>query len=344
VLRFPTLDQQLEPETRGRIVNTQTELLVSTLQAIWQRAINTCMAQSYIIPVLNTRVSPTQNECITGLIRRQYCILPPQLGWSSCPDIGDNRREFVQDLGAGIGPIPTQPADRPYDIGVRVTARADIQVGFEGTITNDEGSIDLDFATRARLSIDRDTAAPGDVVTVSTSHQPQQPFMMVSRYPFVDLALNLFAYATASVDAQYAGVDYDTGNQINQSRQIYSIDTRNNPQSVNGIVVFSGGTRELFGAADLTGVEAHRRDLPVVQNKFEYHSRGRPDHPKCPRRKRPSSAFPSAFRWRTSCSRCRGWTRRRCRASIAIRARGRCAISIPATVPSPARHRRARAR
>jgi len=274
VVRFHVLDEQLGPDTRGTIANTQTELPVSTLVVIWQRAINTCRAQSFTIPIINIQISPTESECITGNIRRQYCIAPPQLGWSGCPDIFDNRREFVRDLGAGIGARPTQPAERPYDIGVRVTANADFQVGFEGMLTNDEGSVDLDFATRARLSIDRDSAAPGDIVTVSTSHVPQQPFVMVSRYPFVDLALNVFAYATASVDAQYAGVDYGTGNQINRSQQIYSIDTRNNPQAVNGTVVFSNGERELFGVRlELTGVEARVLDttIPVLQNKIDYH-------------------------------------------------------------------------
>ena len=53
LVRFHVLNQQFGPRTQGRIVNTQTALPVSTLVAIWTRALNICRAQSFTIPVLN---------------------------------------------------------------------------------------------------------------------------------------------------------------------------------------------------------------------------------------------------------------------------------------------------
>jgi hypothetical protein len=78
-------EEHIAPTVKGQIKRVPEELPVSTLQVIWQRAIDTCLAQSYTVPVIGTKISPTLSECVTGNISRKYCVAPPQLGW---PDFG----------------------------------------------------------------------------------------------------------------------------------------------------------------------------------------------------------------------------------------------------------------
>jgi hypothetical protein len=186
-LRFDVLNQQDEQLRKGRIVNSQVPLSLATTQAIWQRALGICRAQSYTLTVAGIDLatfSPSETECINGEIRRNYCVAPPHLGWDLCPDpFGGNRKTWVKDLGPGIGPKPTSGTSRPYDFGAIVTMNSDVRVGFEGSYRYDLGSVDVDYSAQARLSIDTDSAQPGDTVTITTSYVDGAPYVMNSRYP-----------------------------------------------------------------------------------------------------------------------------------------------------------------
>ena len=104
-LRF--IDEHVSPTSKGRIERVTEEVPLTTLQNIWQRALDQCMAQSFTVPVVGATISPTMNECITGTVSRPYCTVPPKLDWSfPCAD----ERTYTRNVGAGTGPRPTQPA------------------------------------------------------------------------------------------------------------------------------------------------------------------------------------------------------------------------------------------
>ncbi|MEM7503946.1 MAG: hypothetical protein AAF417_18015 [Pseudomonadota bacterium] len=282
-LRFDVLNEQTETQ-RGRIENSQVPLSVATLQAIWTRAINTCTSQSYTVPVVGTRISPSQTECINGEIRRNYCVAPPQLGWSVCPNVGNNRRTFVRDLGPGIGPRPTQPAKRPYDFGAIVSMTTDVKVGFEGSYSYDLGSVDIDYSAQASLNFDKDSAEPGEEVTITTSLSDREPYLMTSRYPSFELALDMYSYATMSIDADYAGVDEANGDQVRATRNLHTIDSRENPDAIDGFVPFTDGEERLFGVLlDSTGYTTTvLGEEELIEARYEYNLTypfGSPDEP-----------------------------------------------------------------
>ena len=294
-LRFDILNEQTESQ-RGRIENSRVPLSVATLQAIWQRSLNTCTSQSYTVPVIDLTIRPSQSECINGEIRRNYCVAPPQLGWNLCPNIGNNRRTYVRDLGPGIGPRPTQPAKRPYDFGAVVTMTSDVRIGFEGSYSYDLGSVDIDYAAQALLELDKDTANPGDEVTISTSFSDRDPYLMTSRYPSFELALDMYAYATLSVDADYAGVDESNGDQVRATRNMYRVDSRENPDTIDGFMPFTNGEERLFGVRlDSSGLTTNViGDVETVEARYEYNLTfpfGSPDVPakKAPRYESPLS-------------------------------------------------------
>jgi hypothetical protein len=142
------IDEHVPPTSKGQIKRVTEEVPVSALQNVWQRALDQCLAQSYTVPVIGTQISPTTNECITGTVARQYCTVPPKLDWDfPCAD----KRTYTRNVGAGIGPRPTQPADRPYDVGAVVTYQADVEMGVRGKIVMDGGSVDVAFAGTAAI-------------------------------------------------------------------------------------------------------------------------------------------------------------------------------------------------
>ncbi len=298
-LQFDVLKSNEPLLTRGRIVNTKVPLSVSTLQAIWQKAMDTCTGYKYKIVAAGATIatiSPSATECMNGEIRRNYCIAPPSLGWSACLDIGSNRQTYVKDLGPGIGPKPTQPTSLPYDFGAIVKMNSDVRVGFKGSYSYDLGSVDVDYAAKATLHFDKDTAQPGDEVTVTTSYTDGTPYVMSSRYPSFELALDMYAYARMSLDAEYAGVNQSNGDQVHTTRTLYSIDTRNNPDAVDGVVPFSNGSERLFGVRlDSTGLTTTiLGSQNHVDARYEYELTfpfGSPDKPgkKAPRYKLPVS-------------------------------------------------------
>jgi hypothetical protein len=242
-VNFDLINQQIGPVTRGKIVNTQVPLTVAQLQAIWQKAMNICTGTAIpIIPGVLT-IYPTATQCETGTI--QYCLVPPMLGWGSCPDpFGGNRQTYY--VGGSIGPKPTQPTTRAYDIGMLVTSSADLRMGLQGTMTRDFGSVDVSYSSFASLAADKDHAAAGDVVTLMTGYLPRNPHVMTSRYPNFRLALDLNSYFTANVSTEYAGVNQTTGDPVRKTTPLYSVDSRTNPNTTGGVMLFSGGPQSLF--------------------------------------------------------------------------------------------------
>lgn len=295
-LRFDILNEQNEMQ-RGRVENSQVPLSVATLQVIWQRAVDTCTSQSFTMPVVGTRFSPSEGECINGEVRRNYCVVPPKLGWNSCPDIGGNRKTYVRDLGMGIGPKPTKPTKRAYDFGAIVTMNSDVRVGFEGSYSYDLGSVDIDYAAQARLAIDKESAEPGELVTISTSYVDQDPYLMTSRYPSFELALDMYAYAAMEINAQYAGVNESNGNQVRSTKQLYSVDSRENPDAIDGFMPFTNGSERLFGVRlDNSGYTTTvLGDETTTEARYDYNLTYPWSAPEKPAKKAPRYKFPVSF-------------------------------------------------
>ncbi len=299
-LRFAVVDEKDTLLEKGQIKNSQVPLSVSTLQAIWQRSINTCRAQGYTIPVINKRISPSQSECINGEIRRDYCVVPPQLGWKFCPDIGKNRRTYTKNLGPGIGNKPTKPTKKPYDFGATFKMTSNLQVGFEGFYRYDLGSVDVDYTAEANITVDTDEAAADDIVTITTSFDDRDPYVMSSRYPFFELALDMYAYAVMAVDAEYAGVNESNGDQVRQSKQLHVIDSRENADAIDGFMPFTNGEERLFGIKlDTTGFTKTILGFEQKSDaKYEYNMTfpfNPPDDGKNPAKKAPKFKYPVSF-------------------------------------------------
>ena len=300
-LRFAVLDERDTLLEKGKIQNSQVPLSLATLQVIWNRALATCRAQGYTVPVIGTRISPNQTECINGEINRPYCIAPPMMTHSNCPNIGDNRRRFVRDIGGGIGPRPTQPAKRPYDFGSVVRLTSDLQIGFEGFYTYDLGSVDIDYSADANIRFDKDEAEAGDIVTVTTSVAERDPYIMNSRYPFFEMGLDMWAYAVMEAVAEYAGVDEKTGDQVRATRSLHKIDSRENPDAIDGYMPFTDGDERLLGLRlDTTGYTATiLGNEEKVEARYEYNLTwplSTPDTPENkPGKKPPKYSSPVSF-------------------------------------------------
>jgi hypothetical protein len=290
-LRFLVLDHHAS-STHGAIVRTPAQVPVYILQNIWQTAINKCLAASYTFTVPVTgqvvRIGPTQQECITGVIDR--CIIPDPLG-------GACLFRVVHDIGAEIGPKPTQPITRPYDIGVAVTSFADLELGFAGVYQHDLGSVDVTFTSAASVTVSDDNPAPGSVVTVRTSHVPRQPYVMASRYPFIDVSLKMLASANIGASLRYAGIDQTNGAQIDRTTALLEIDTRDNPAGTNGVVPFTTGSEELFGVR--LGASGFERRLfgtsTAVTNELEEQVTIPFNPPAPPAKEAPRTEWPVSF-------------------------------------------------
>ncbi len=296
-LRFDVLNEQNTQLQKGRIVNSQVPLSVATLQVIWQKAINACTSKGYTVPVAAVTINPSQSECQNGEIRRRYCVVPPKLGWSGCVNTLGNRKTYVRNLGPGIGPRPTRPARRPYDFGAIVTMHSDVRLGFEGSYSYDLGSVDIDYSAQARLQFDKNIADPGDLITISTSFSDQNPYVMTSRYPSFELALDMYSYARIALDADYAGVNDSTGDQVRSTRTLYSIDTRENPDAVDGFVPFTDGSERLFSVRlDSSGLTTTILGAQnTIETRYEYNMTFPFSSPDVPAKKAPRYKFPVSF-------------------------------------------------
>ena len=260
-LSLPFFEERIPPTTKGSIERVTEDIPVETLQRIWQQAIDKCTAQGYTVPVIGTRISPTVTECINGEIRRNYCTLPPKLGWGSCP--GFAQETFVRDLGRGIGPKPTQPAPRPFDVGAIVTYRADVEMGVRGAVVFDAGTVDVAFAGNARLQTSASEAAPGDVVTITTGWDLATPSAdLVSRYPNIDFALGSYVFMDAHAEVEYAAPDMESGDQVRGKKVLYdkkTLDSDLENVGADGIVEFAD--TEWFGVnISLAGLQVRVKE------------------------------------------------------------------------------------
>ncbi|MDY6919517.1 MAG: hypothetical protein SV765_04815 [Pseudomonadota bacterium] len=245
-IQFHLLDEHIPETTRGEIRRLPEELPVHTLQAIWERALATCQGYEYTLKVENItlfRRSPTEAECIAGEIRQNYCVAPPKLGWSGCLDAFGNRKTWVRSVGSGIGPKPTQPATRDYDLGMELRYSMDLELGIEGHFRVDPGSVAVSLAGAAGINTDVAAAAEGEVFRIRTwfSNDDAQ-YRLSSTAPNVDFAVGSFIHAQADVRTEYASVNFNTGEQERGSEVNYMADSRNTTvgnSTVDGVVRFA---------------------------------------------------------------------------------------------------------
>ncbi len=239
------LDEHIPRTTKGNIRTLPDELPVSTLQTIWNTALQRCQNTIYTLKVEGVTLfsrAPSQQECIDGDIRQKYCVAPPMLGWTGCVDIGGNRKTWIKSVGSGIGPKPTSPATRSYDIGMELAYEMDLEMGVEGHMVINPGSVDVDFAGDASLTSDREFALAGEIFEVNTRFESNEPaYRLRSRFPNIDFSLGTFIHARAKVETQYASVNYATGDQMRGGETIYAADSRNSTlgnTTADGVVRF----------------------------------------------------------------------------------------------------------
>lgn len=245
-IRFHLLDEHIPETTEGQIQRLPEELPVSTLQAIWQRALVTCQSYEYKLAVEGITLferSPSEAECIAGEIQQKYCVAPPKLGWSGCLDAFGNRKTWVKSVGSGIGPKPTQPASRDYDLGMELTYSMDLELGIEGHYQVDPGSVAVALSGEASISSDLESAAPGEVMRIQTFFvNEDENYRLSSTAPNVDFAIGSFIQSQTNVRTQYASVNFDTGEQERGSEVIYAADSRNTTvgnSTLDGVVRFA---------------------------------------------------------------------------------------------------------
>jgi hypothetical protein len=265
----PLFADRRGPVTAGRIYHLDQPIPVETAQAIWQTAVNICRTQltrtqtvSVEIPIIGTvsrscrgTVTPTESQCINGgnitpALTATCCIYGgtfPNCTNGIGPDtitVGTNSLTF--NVGPGIGPKPTTGTTRPYDIGLVASVRSDIEVGIEGELELDRGSVDVVYPTSIRVTTTADRVVPGGVFAVFATHTPGA-VELNSEYPNISLALNTYSKVDARVDLQYAGIDYTNGNQIRANRIVDAYSTAADPAAdaqgriVNAIVDVKAG-------------------------------------------------------------------------------------------------------
>lgn len=241
---FRVIDEKNELLRAGEIRTVPVDVPASTLQAKWDKALAQCMSTCFETTL--GQICPTRDECIDGKIDR--CLVPNPLG--GC------LTRFTRDLGPGIGPRPTQGATRSFDIGMELVADTEAELGMDGQMRLDPGSIDVDYSARVTVSANVDTAAAGDTVTVTTSLTAGTPYTMVTRPPNADFSLDLVARARAELKTNYAGINYEDGSQLRGENSLLVLDTMNNPAAdATGLVRFGKGAEVLGLNLSPAGVE-----------------------------------------------------------------------------------------
>ncbi len=245
LFKIHLINEQIPETVKGEIRRTPDELPLSTVLAIWSKALDTCQGYSYTLRVASitlATITPSADECINGEIRYKYCTIPLKTGWSNC--LGDRyRKTWVKDVGAGIGPRPTRPATRSYDIGMELRYSMDIQAGIEGGYILDPGTVDIRVGGQASISSDADFAAAGEIIRIDTTfNSDDDKYQLKSRFPNIDFNLGTFMFGKADIYTQYASVDYQTGEQLRGRENIYTADSRNTSvgnATVDGVVKFA---------------------------------------------------------------------------------------------------------
>jgi hypothetical protein len=249
----PVFQDQRGPVTNGAIYHLDQDIPVETAQAIWQKAIDTCTTRrtrtqtiSISIPVIGTvsrscrgSVTPTVQQCVQGgtitpTVSATCCVYGGT--YPNCTNglgsdtitVSTNKMSF--DVGPGIGPKPTTGTTRPYDVGAVVTTRTNVEVGIEGVLELDAGSVDVVYPTNIELSSSADDVKPGDAFTLSAMHIPGA-VRLISEYPNISLSLDTYSKVNAQVDVEYAGIDYETGDQIHATRSVDAFNTADDPNA-----------------------------------------------------------------------------------------------------------------
>jgi hypothetical protein len=242
------MNQSLGPVHQGQIVhNVSQDVPVAILQSVWDQARDTCRAQSFSYDIPTNQctpdpvtISPSQSECITGDIDRTItvtcCITPgdtpPCIDPVITPPLQESRSyRYSRDLGAGIGPRPTQPAPRPFDVGLVADYEGHANAGVEFEIAlADSGLVDVDYRTAASLAADADRVPAGGVITLTSWHQPGADSAMSSKYPAFSTALRYFIDAKMKLDVEYASMDPNTGQQLHAQKNLIDFDTSRRPE------------------------------------------------------------------------------------------------------------------
>lgn len=265
----PIFQDTRGPIENGAIYHIDQPIPVETAQAIWQRAIEICTRElvrtqtvSITLPVVGTvsrscrgRATPTQSQCINGgtinpALSATCCLYGGT--YPNCTDligpdtitVGTDRIFF--NVGPGIGPRPTSGTTRPYDIGLIARVSSDVEVGLEGQLVLDGGSVDVVYPTSIRLATNADQVAPGSIFSVYGTHAPSSP-SLETEYPNVSLSLNTYSKVDVRVGVDYAGIDYTNGDQIRATRTISAFSTADDPEAdaegriVNQIVEVKAG-------------------------------------------------------------------------------------------------------
>jgi hypothetical protein len=257
------------PIENGAIYHVEQNIPVETAQAIWQRAIEICTRElvrtqdvSITLPIVGQvsrscrgRATPTQSQCINGgtinpTLAATCCLYGGT--YPSCTDlIGPDTITVSTDLiflnvGAGIGPKPTSGTTRPYDLGLIARVSSVVEVGLEGELVLDGGSIDVVYPTSIRLATNADQVVPGSVFAVYGTHVPASP-SLATEYPNISLSLNTYSKIDVGVDIEYAGIDYSNGQQIRATRSVSGFRTADDPEAdaegriVNQIIEVKAG-------------------------------------------------------------------------------------------------------
>jgi len=265
----PVFRDRRGPLSHGAIFRLEQPIPVETAQAIWQRAVAICRHElvrtqtvSVTLPVVGTvsrscrgRATPTEAQCIAGgnirpVVQATCCLYGGT--YPNCTDllgpdtvtVATDRLSF--DVGPGIGPRPTSGTMRPYDIGLIAEVSSDVEIGVEGELVLDGGSVDVVYPTAVHLATTADAVVPGGVFAIYGSHAPTSP-SLASEYPNVSLALNTTAKIDARAIVEYAGIDYSSGEQIRGTRAISAFATADDPEAdeqgriVNSVVEVKAG-------------------------------------------------------------------------------------------------------
>lgn len=243
------------PATRGRIYeNVPQDVPVSVLQSAWDQALAVCRTPRTVSTVpycADLTVTPTQSACETGSVRLPQTVTLNCCGSFGVPDalatypgcgllgsrtnasvaLPESRRNI--NLGAGIGPRPTQPAPAPFDVGLVTTYESRVDVGLEATITTDAGSLEVSYATTALLTASSNRVPAGETFTLTARHAPVNDparTYMTSRYPGIDFSFRYFLDADAKLDVEYAHMGAD-GRQKRATETILSYSTAARPDA-----------------------------------------------------------------------------------------------------------------
>ena len=257
---FPALtlhQESIGPETKGEIYeNVSQEVPLSTLQSAWDQAIATCRTTRSVKPVNyceSYSYTPTEAQCISG-----SATLPSSVTINCCTYLGvidtdvtypgcaggilDGKKDYsttipdnlrTVNLGAGIGERPTQPAPRPFDVGLITRYQTHIDAGLELSIRSDGGSVDVGYTSDVSFKVDKSQLNEGEVFTLSAIHTPvtdADKTFIKSRYPNIDFAFQYYVDVLAKLDAEYAMMNAQ-GVQQRQNETIIDYATANLPDA-----------------------------------------------------------------------------------------------------------------